>query len=368
MPQLGSSVEPTPAIQEEVRMGWAQPRQNSIEALVHGISHFDGVEFDLRLSSDDELILRHDNTTPNGDYVELLSADELSPFSDRFENLLANNQFASIWQEKGKTVCIELKSPHPSSGVGGGWKAGRGRVKYVARMIELVEQNLSDFDLPDGTTVIYSFDRRFLIAAKKGGCHFPRARLMPNLREWGSSKVQKTIAAPSFIANSLPRLMRMHQRWGAPMIPCALEYLVGWKKMVTIGSSVGLNGRRLEKLTRTRKGFPAFVWPVRLTHEKAILDAGLTAITDDASPDITHLPDGSPRNPRPASNPMLAGEYIPWSEMSKSQRREFLSSQRSRWQWNRSIDELLESSAENQIPWEVPRIIGHRGAGKSPQL
>ena len=91
---------------------WEQPRQNSVESLCYGINHFDGVEFDLRLSSDGLLMLHHDNTTKNGDYVELLSSDELKPFSDRFDDLLARKDFTTPWQEQGKTVCIELKSPH----------------------------------------------------------------------------------------------------------------------------------------------------------------------------------------------------------------------------------------------------------------
>ena len=63
--------------------------------------------------------------------------------------------------------------------------------------------------------------------------------------------------------------------------------------------------------------------------------------------------------------PLFDGQHIPWSEMTNNSRKEFLSAQRTRWQWGRSIDELVDSSDGNQIPWEVPRIIGHRGAGKT---
>ena len=344
---------------------WEQPRQNSVESLCYGINHFDGVEFDLRLSSDGLLMLHHDNTTKNGDYVELLSSDELKPFSDRFDDLLARKDFTTPWQEQGKTVCIELKSPHPSSGVGGGWRGGSKRVEYISSMIKMVDDAISEFELPEGTTVLYSFDKKFLPAVKKAEWKYPKARLMPILREWGSGNLQRAIAAPSFIAHSLPRLMRKHQKWGAPMIPCTIDYLHGINRHLTLGTTVALTGKGLEKLTKARKGFPAFVWPVRVANEKAVLDAGLTALTDDASPEITHLPDGSPRLTRPASEPLFDGQHIPWHEMTNNSRKEFLSAQRTRWQWSRSIDELVDSSDGNQIPWEVPRIIGHRGAGKT---
>ncbi len=39
---------------------WRQPEENSIEALVHGIKFSDGVEFDLRMDGDGELVVFHD--------------------------------------------------------------------------------------------------------------------------------------------------------------------------------------------------------------------------------------------------------------------------------------------------------------------
>ena len=38
---------------------WVQPDQNSIEAIAHGMSHADGSEFDVRLTTDGELVLHH---------------------------------------------------------------------------------------------------------------------------------------------------------------------------------------------------------------------------------------------------------------------------------------------------------------------
>jgi len=344
---------------------WSQPRENSIDAIKMGINHFDGVEFDLRLSSDGVMMLHHDNKTAGGKYFENQTADESKSIADTFDELMNTSEFTKPWQEDGKTVCIELKSPHPNSGVAGGWKGGSKKINYLSKMIQMVEEAISDLDLPEGTTVIYAFDKKFLSAVKKSGCQHPHAILMPRLREWSSGNFNKALATPSFIAHSMPRLMKKHQKWGAPMVPCALDYLTGFTRHLTLGTTVGLTGRGLEKLTMKRKGFPAFIWPVPITKEKAVLDAGLTAITDSSSPDICQLPDGSDRITKPATEPFSDDGATPWNQMSKSEHLELLTEMKTRWHWSRSVDELLSSSNPNQIPWEVPRIIGHRGMGRT---
>ena len=361
---LGSSVEPISG-KTGIGLSWSQPRENSIDAIKMGINHFDGVEFDLRLSSDGVLMLHHDNKIAGGKYFENQTADEVKSIADTFEDLLKVSEFTKPWQEEGKTVCIELKSPHPSSGVAGGWKGGSKKVNYLIKMIEMVDEAISDFDLPEGTTVIYAFDKKFLKAINSVGCNHPHAILMPRLREWSSGNINKAMASPSFIAHSMPRLMKKHQKWGAPMTPCALDYLTGFTRHLTLGATVGLHGRGLEKLTKARKGFPAFCWPVPLNHERAVLDAGLTAITDSSSPEINQLPDGSERLTKPATKPLSKGDSQPWNEMSKGEHRELLTQMKKQWLWKRSVDELINSSEANQIPWEVPRMIGHRGAGKT---
>ena len=147
------------------------------------------------------------------------------------------------------------------------------------------------------------------------------------------------------------------------MVPCALEYLTGWTRWVTLGKTVGLKGKQLDRLTKNRKGYPAFVWPSRLSNEGMLMDAGLTALTDDADPSISHLPDGRTRNTRPATEPK--GDGVPWHEMNDSERRSLLTQMRSKWNWEKSLDELADLATANSVPWEVPRIIGHRGAGMS---
>ena len=81
---------------------WVKPPENSIEAIRHGISHMDGVEFDLRLTMDNQLVLFHDNHLSReqrkiiggSKWTEDHTADELNELGiDTFEKLLSDNVF-----------------------------------------------------------------------------------------------------------------------------------------------------------------------------------------------------------------------------------------------------------------------------------
>jgi hypothetical protein len=62
----------------------------------------------------------------------------------------------------------------------------------------------------------------------------------------------------------------------------------------------------------------------------------------------------------------LQDEVVPWKECDKSRKRDLLSFWRTKWQWSRSVDELLgDEDRSGSMPWEVVRMIGHRGAGKT---
>ena len=57
-------------------------------------------------------------------------------------------------------------------------------------------------------------------------------------------------------------------------------------------------------------------------------------------------------------------EVAPWHELSDLERKGFLAKWRKRWNWEREVDELAEDTCTNRMPWEVSRLIGHRGSGK----
>ena len=366
---------------------WTQPRENTIEAISYGIQASDGVEFDLRLTEDDRLVLHHDSKTEFGDYPEAMLIDDLPEYVETFDDLLENEKFVRRWTEEGAFSCIELKPPHPSSGKAGGWIGGKSRELHMIKMIEKLEESLQSIDLGESGTIVYSFEPKIISAAKKTKSKFKFSRIRPYLRQWGTWKTQRIAAAPSFLSNSLPRLMNKQRKEGSPMLPCSMQYLKGIESRINFGMTVGLKGKKLERLNKYRRGYPIYVWPCESKYERLLLDAGLTGITDYLSPEIVTLATGHARWTKPSTQPLtdekrqeldntpeiehqdIISEYskeiTPWHELSDNERRGFVTNWSKKWSWERSMDAILKETSDTNMPWEVSRIIGHRGTGKT---
>ncbi len=366
---------------------WVRPRENTVEALVYGMKASDGVELDLRLTEDERLVLHHDSKTEFGEYPECLTLDDLPEYVEPIEDLLENKDFIRRWTEEGAFTCIELKSPHPSSGKAGGWFNGKEKEKHMIRMIQELQNVLEPIEYGESSTVIYSFEPKIISASRKIKSNLKFSRLRPNIRQWGNWTTQRIVATPSFLANSLPKLMDKQRREGSPMLPCSLQYLRGIESNINIGWSVGLEGKKLERLTRYRRGYPVYVWPSKSDSERLLLDAGLTGLTDDLAPNSVTLDSGHARWTKPATQPLtedmrkelditpkeehaskiaeLKKEVAPWHELADNERKGFITEWSKKWLWEREMSILLKETSECLLPWEVPRIIGHRGTGKS---
>ena len=366
---------------------WVRPRENTISAITYGIQLSDGVEFDLRLTEDEQLVLHHDSKTEFGDYPEAMSMDELPGYVEPFDDLLENSDFIRRWSEEGAFSCIELKPPHPSSGKAGGWIGGKSREEHMMKMILNLEEKLEEVDLGDSGTIVYSFEPKIISAAKKVKSKLKFSRLRPYLRQWGTWTTQRITATPSFLSTSLPRIMNKQRKEGSPMLPCSMHFLKGIESKINLGLTVGLKGKGLERLNKHRKGYPVYVWPCESKYERLLLDAGLTGITDDLSPDIVTLDTGHARWTKPATQPLTPDkrkeldntakidhksiisefkkEITPWHELTDKERTDFVNIWRKKWSWERKIDSIMIETTATNMPWEVSRIIGHRGTGKT---
>ena len=371
----------------EETLDWVRPRENTVEALVYGMEQSDGVELDLRLTQDQRLILHHDSKTEFGEYPECLTIDELPDYVEPIDDLLANKDFIRRWTEEGAFTCIEFKSPHPSSGKAGGWFNGKEKEQHMINMIQNLQELLEPIERSNSSTVIYSFDPKIITASKKIKTDLKFSRLRPNIRQWGNWTTQRIVATPSFLANSLPKLMDKQRQEGSPMLPCSLQYLKGIESNINIGWTVGLEGKKLERLTKYRRGYPVYVWPSKSDSERLLLDAGLTGLTDDLSPNSVTLDTGHARWTKPATQPLtddtrkelddtpkeehftkiseLKKEVSPWYELSDNERIKFVDNWRKKWLWARERSALLNETSKSSLPWEVSRIIGHRGTGSS---
>ena len=132
---------------------------------------------------------------------------------------------------------------------------------------------------------------------------------------------------------------------------------------------------------------PTYVWPARPHKEHALLRAGLTALTDLADPQVTTLPSGHARWVQPATRPLTAAQWqrlestpreahretvkelladvTPWAEADVADRRALIEEWRTQWHWTATTDDLLTQFSGPTPPVATPRLIGHRGSGKT---
>ena len=116
--------------------------RTSLAALVHGMQFSDGVELDLRMSADEELVAYHDTKTADGRFPECEDSLSMPSHVCTFDEMLAEPSFTNPWLEGSRFACIELKIPHPSSGKTGWLMSGEARTEHMRKMIELVDESL----------------------------------------------------------------------------------------------------------------------------------------------------------------------------------------------------------------------------------
>ena len=173
------------------------------------------------------------------------------------------------------------------------------------------------------------------------------------------------------------------------MLPCAIEYFQSSTRHLPLGRHVGLKGAGLKRLTNARRGMPTYVWPTKPHIEHDLLRAGMSALTDYANPQLRWLPSGHARWQQPGLRPLLEEEWthletateenhidvlrtleneIPtWAEADQSRRHTLVSQMRTRWRWDATVEEVLSQHAGATPPTYAPRLIGHRGSGKTPR-
>lgn len=375
---------------------WTQAPENTLESLRHAIQQFDGIEFDIRITADNQLVVHHDrDVSLPASYLEgkPIWAEEwtLEELKEAgflgFEEMLDDPIIANHWATRGKMGCIEIKRPHPTASSGGGYRGKKHHIAHVARAMQMAESILDERDIPHHNTVFYAFHKHMPASAAQASTRRPWAALIPYIPPFGNRTTQRLQAVPQYISMPFKRLVKRHKMEGSSMLPCAIEYFKSPTSWLPLGRKVSLRGRGLERLTASRHGMPTYVWPTRPDIEHALLRAGLTALTDYADPALTWLPSNQARWVQPATQPLdeeqwqslekcevehhldVLSEFKDstptWSEADPARRRSLIEAWRKRWKWNESTEELVEKYCDATPPWAAPRMIGHRGSGKT---
>ncbi len=132
---------------------------------------------------------------------------------------------------------------------------------------------------------------------------------------------------------------------------------------------------------------PVYVWPVKPMHEASVISAGLSALTDMSDPTATWLPSNDVRWLNPATQPLLEEEQrllksstfenhqsvlsdlkenVPiWSESGESRKINLINEWCSKWNISSRYKSKALESMEHDVPFFAPRLIGHRGSGKT---
>ncbi|DAC16943.1 MAG TPA: hypothetical protein D7I06_04005 [Candidatus Poseidoniales archaeon] len=360
-------------------MGWSQPKENTVPALIEGIQRFDGVELDIRMTSDDKLVLHHDrrpmllgkSLDGRPEFVENWSLDQLQnegfdAFSDFMHNPIAQKSLS----EESKVVFVELKLPHRRL------LKKKDANSHLVKMLTKVQDIAINAGIPKHNLVIYAFHHHMNQVVKSAKYDGLWSQLAPVIPPIDGEFWQKFRTLPSFVKTSFSSLSKKHRHAGSPIVPCALEYLNGWTRHIPIGRSVGLHGASLKRLRQSLNGLGCHVWPCNDKIERQVLRAGLSPISDFANPDQS-LPNAA-RWTKPATMPLEDEDWnnldegikpnsiTKWLDLSDKEKIQQLEIWKVRFGWQKNVEEMhLESKGE--IPWQAVRLIGHRGCGRSPR-
>ena len=144
---------------------WTPAPENTLESLRHALSLFDGIEFDIRITADHQLIIHHDRTVSVPErlregkptWLEEWTLDELVDLGFlSFEAFLDDKTVQTMWRDEGKMGCIEIKRPHPKAPTGGGFFGRRHHNNHIAEAMKLAEKILDERDIPCENTVFYA--------------------------------------------------------------------------------------------------------------------------------------------------------------------------------------------------------------------
>ncbi len=377
---------------------WQAPPENTLDSLRHAMTMLDGIEFDIRVTADNQLILHHDRevsvpaefTQGRPHWVEEWDLDDLVALGFlSFDALLDDPTVQRAWVEQGKMGCIEIKRPHPKASTGGGYFGRKNHNQHIALAMELAEAALDEREIPPENTVFYAFHKDMPRSASLANTQRPWAALIPYIPPYGSRQTQRMQAFPQYLTTPFRRLVKRHRAQGSSMLPCAVEYFQPGTRWLQLGHNVGLQGKSYDRLNRARQGMATYVWPARPSLEHALLRAGMTGLTDIADPAFTWLPSGHARWLLPGTQPLdeeqwarleattpehhadmlkeLRAQTPTWEASDPQRRQALVNDWRGRWHWKRTTDDVLKSAEGASPPWEAPRLIGHRGCGKTPR-
>ena len=137
-------------------MVFQQPPENTHASLVQAMQSMDGVEFDLRLTADDQVVVHHDHnvsipTEMLDDKPKIVEQWDLADLEKvgfcSFEKLMSDRDWLVPWQEHSKVACLEIKRCLP--------EIEKDPTKRMAKIMQLASEMVEEAGIHDEAAVFY---------------------------------------------------------------------------------------------------------------------------------------------------------------------------------------------------------------------
>ena len=181
---------------------YVQPPENTLESLVHGMEMFDAIEFDIRLTKDNHVVIHHDRSVSidpskrkdNPTFVELWELDDLLELGFcSLEMLLQNKSIQKSVQEQGKVLIVESKRPSLKIKESGGWFARKKHDTHMGALMKRADELLDQYEIPKQSAVHYAFHRSMSRAIKVGNVQRNWSTLLPLVRPFAGRTTQRIL-------------------------------------------------------------------------------------------------------------------------------------------------------------------------------
>jgi hypothetical protein len=171
---------------------------NTIDGLIFGLSNFDGIETDIRLTKDEDLVLYHDPVLANGEMIRELTLEQLrSRGIPSLLDFLSHEKMPGL-MSKGRVMWIEFKSDCRR-----GWpvKAQISDILY-SKFVKIIDQA----DISPSNIKVLSFYKELLAPAVKDE-RFQVYPITPYVNE-----CNKKLIYPGGLARILMRSLKWHMK------------------------------------------------------------------------------------------------------------------------------------------------------------
>ncbi len=214
---------------------------NTVEGLRWGLENFDGVEFDIRLTADDKLVIHHDPVTSAGNVIRERTQEELSDGGlPKLEEFFQDRKIQQSIRD-GKTLFIELK---PDCIGGKLTVEGLG-----VRFRKAFDTVFNSTGLPSEEIRFLSFQKRLLDSFSDSYKTYPILPEVDECKTYSSDLKMLLAYLPKVVGKSLKKHLKEAGERGYAGVFFARQYLFGptkvfhpsYKKLVKLSREMGLD-------------------------------------------------------------------------------------------------------------------------------